>query len=429
MNIPFARRLAALLALALIGLASYSPSRSYGLERSDHALEAPAADIHAEDHHSASTLALPAKPNSLYVCPMHPQIRSNAPGGCPICGMQLVRRATDASGGEAPVIQVDGDLRQALGIRSAPVQRHSLSPRVSAPAEVMLDQDRIRHVHARVSGWVEVLHIHALGESVQPGQVLMELYAPDLVAAQEDYLIALRTGGTGSRAQRAAATRLRVLGVDEAFIDALAERGSSALRVPVRAQTGGVVTMLEVRHGMYVTPSTTMLEIASLDSVWVRVDVLPEELERLGVGKIYAALRAVGVTDRVWRGEVSYIYPSLDTTARTVQLRVTVPNRRGLLRVGQLMQASLRGENREPRLAVPSEAVIRTADGERVMLDLGDGRFRPQPVQAGLRAEGYTEILQGLDEGQQVVISAQFLLDSESALRAGQQRLGGGHAH
>src|SRR5690606_38892901 len=156
----------------------------------------------------------------------------------------------DARREAAPVMAVDGDLRQALGLRSAPVERRALSPRVLAPAEVTVDQDRIRHVHARVAGWVEVLHVHALGETVRAGQVLMELYAPDLVAAQEDYLIALRSGGAGSRAQRAAATRLRVLGVEDSFIDELANRGSSLQRVPVRAPSDGVVTMLDVRHGM-----------------------------------------------------------------------------------------------------------------------------------------------------------------------------------
>lgn len=419
----------ALSALAVLSLAACSAPHP--------TTEASAAPVAAEDPHAGHDHAAPSPPGivlpadkaSVYVCPMHPQIRSDAPGSCPICGMDLVAREADARREQVPVIEVDGALRQALGLRSAAVARRALSAQVRAPAQVMVDQDRIRHVHARVAGWVEALHVHALGEPVRAGQVLVELYAPDLVAAQEDYLIALRSGGAGSRAQRAAATRLRVLGVEDGFIDELAKRGSSLQRVPIRAPASGVVTQLDVRHGMYVTPSTVMLEIADLDSVWVRVDVFPEELERLGEGTIYAALRLAGVPDRLWRGEVSYVYPSLDPTARTVPLRVSVPNRRGLLRIGQLMQASLRGEDREPQLAVPSEAVIRAADGERVVLDLGDGRFRPQPVHAGLRADGYTEILHGLEEGQQVVVSAQFLLDSEAALRAGLDRLGGGHAH
>lgn len=365
---------------------------------------------------------------SLYVCPMHPQITSETPGSCPICGMDLVARSR-SSAQAAPVIEVDAGLRQALGIRTAEVDRRVLSPRVRAPAEVVADQHRIRHVHTRVSGWVEDLRVHALGERVRAGQVLMEIYAPELVAAQEDYLIALRSGGVGSRAQRAAAERLRRLGVDDGFIDALSERGRSLQRVPVRAPAEGVVTQLDVRHGMFIEPSTIALEITDLSEVWVSVAVFPEELERLGSGTIYAALNLPNQPDRLWRGEVSYVYPSQDAVTRTVQLRVPVPNRRGVLRVGQYMEARLRGEAGEPVLSVPSEAVIRTGDGERVVLDAGDGRFRVAQVHTGLRVDGHTQILHGLKEGERVVVSAQFLLDSEAALRAGLQRLEAGHAH
>lgn len=400
---------------------------------SAHAATAPAsssaAALPAVAVASAEALPGTAPPTtSLYVCPMHPQITSETPGSCPICGMALVARSrSDAQA--APVIEVDAGLRQALGIRTAEVDRRALSPRVRAPAEVVADQHRIRHVHTRVSGWVEDLRVHALGERVRAGQVLMEIYAPDLVAAQEDYLIALRSGGVGSRAQRAAAERLRRLGVDDGFIDALSERGSSLQRVPVRAPAEGVVTMLDVRHGMFIEPSTIALEITDLSEVWVSVAVFPEELERLGGGTIFAALNLPNQPDRMWRGEVSYVYPSQDAMTRTVQLRVPVPNRRGVLRVGQYMEARLRGEAGEPVLSVPSEAVIRTSDGERVVIDAGDGRFRVAQVHTGLRVDGRTQILHGLKEGERVVVSAQFLLDSEAALRAGLQRLEAGHAH
>lgn len=402
-----------------------------GHDHSAHADSTSAPAVEAGLPTSASAEALPGTPPaapSLYVCPMHPQITSETPGSCPICGMDLVARSRSAAQA-APVIEVDAGLRQALGIRTAEVDRRVLSPRVRAPAEVVADQHRIRHVHTRVPGWVEDLRVHALGERVRAGQVLMEIYAPDLVVAQEDYLIALRSGGVGSRAQRAAAERLRRLGVDDEFIDALSERGRSLQRVPVRAPADGVVTQLDVRHGMYIEPSTIALEITDLSKVWVSVSVFPEELERLGNGTIFAALNLPNQPDRLWRGEVSYVYPSQDAMTRTVQLRVPVPNRRGLLRVGQYMEARLRGEEGEPVLSVPSEAVIRTADGERVVIDAGEGRFRVAQVHSGLRVDGRTQILHGLKEGERVVVSAQFLLDSEAALRAGLQRLEAGHVH
>lgn len=366
-----------------------------------------------------------------YVCPMHPQVQRDAPGNCPICGMALVPRQRDAEPSAAPVVEVDGRLRQALGVRSAKVESRVLPARIEAPAQVVLDEHRLAHVHARVAGWVEVLKIHAIGERVAAGAVLLEIYAPDLVAAQEDYLIALRSGGAGSRQQQAAAVRLRQLGVGEDFIDALAKRGTSQLRVPVRAPRAGVLTQLNVRHGMYVEPSTVVVEIADVSQVWVRVDVFPEQLDRLGDGKLFGAFRLPGVPDRVWRAEASYVYPAIDELTQTVHLRFAVPNRSGQLKIGAFMDARLSGEDPPPALAVPSEALIRTADGERVVLDEGEGRFRPVAVHSGHSADGWTAILHGLEEGQQVVVSAQFLLDSESALRAGLSRLqgDGGHAH
>ncbi len=370
--------------------------------------------------------------NPTYVCPMHPQIVRDAPGNCPICGMTLVERREEQPAGEdTPAIEVDGRLQQALGVRTAKVETRVLSPQMRAPAQVILDEHRINHIHTRVSGWVETLRVHAVGERVNAGDVLLEIYAPDLVAAQEDYLIALRIGGAGSRQQKGAAVRLRQLGMDDGFIDALAKRGSSLLRVPVRAPQSGVVNLLNVRHGMYVEPSTVMMEIADLSEVWVRVDVFPEQLDRLGDGKVFGAFRIPGVPDRVWRGEVDYVYPAIDEITQTIHLRFAVPNKAGLLKIGSFMDASLRGEDPEPALAVPSEAIIRTAAGERVVVAEGEGRYRPVAVHLGHSADGYTTILDGLTEGQEVVVSAQFLLDSESSLRAGLGRLGGegDHAH
>jgi Cu(I)/Ag(I) efflux system membrane fusion protein len=370
--------------------------------------------------------------NPTYVCPMHPQIVRDAPGNCPICGMTLVERREDpATEDETSAIEVDGRLQQALGVRTAKVETRVLPPQMRAPAQVILDEHRINHIHTRVSGWVETLRVHAVGERVNAGDVLLEVYAPDLVAAQEDYLIALRIGGAGSRQQKGAGVRLRQLGMDDGFIEALAKRGSSLLRVPVRAPKSGVVNLLNVRHGMYVEPSTAMMEIADLSEVWVRVDVFPEQLDRLGDGKVFGAFRIPGVPDRVWRGEVEYVYPAIDEITQTIHLRFSIPNKAGLLKIGSFMDASLRGEDPAPALAVPSEAIIRTADGERVVLAEGEGRFRPVEVHLGHSADGYTTILHGLDEGHEVVVSAQFLLDSESSLRAGLGRLGGesGHAH
>jgi Cu(I)/Ag(I) efflux system membrane fusion protein len=388
-----------------------------------------AHDLHAEPAQETALEHAARHLDPTFVCPMHPQIVRDAPGNCPICGMALVRRDPQrGDAARAPAVAVAAGMRQALGVRTAAVERRSIAATARAPAQVEVDQYRISHVHARVRGWVEALKVHAVGERVAADQVLLEIYSPELSAAQEDYLIALRQGGRDSRAERAAAVRLRALGVDERFIGELADRGSSLLRVPLRAPRGGVITALNVRHGMYVEPATEVVEITDLDQVWIRADLFPEQLDRLG-GEIYGAFRIAGVPDRVWRGKADYVYPAIDARTQTVQVRFPVPNRAGLLKVGMFMDGSLRGEAREAVLAVPSEAVIRTADGERVVLAEGEGRFRPVTVHTGHSAGGFTEILHGVEEGQRVVVNAQFLLDAESALGAGLDRLGGGGGH
>jgi membrane fusion protein, copper/silver efflux system len=418
MNIDIGRAIAPILLLSAALLLS-------ACDR-DHAGHAPAEAAVAETalEHAQKHL------DPTYVCPMHPQIVRSEPGNCPICGMALVRRDPQRSDGlsRAPAVEVDGRMRQALGVRTAAVERRDMAATARAPAQVDVDEHRIAHVHARVRGWVETLAVHAVGERVVADQVLLEIYSPDLSGAQEDYLIALRQGGRDSRAERAGRVRLRAMGVGDRFIDELAERGSSLLRVPLRAPRTGVLMKLNVRHGMYVEPDTVIAEIADLDQVWIRADVFPEHLDRLG-DEIFGTFRIAGVPDRVWRGKAEYVYPEIDALTQTVHVRFPVPNRQGHLKVGVFMDGTLRGVPRENVLAIPSEAWIRTADGDRVIVEEDEGSFRPVAVHAGHSAEGWTEILHGLEEGQRVVVNAQFLLDAESALRAGLDRLGGGHEH
>ncbi len=418
MNIDIGRVCAPiLLLLAVLLLAACSRG-----EHADSAGVAPAEETaleHARKHLDAT-----------YVCPMHPQIVRDEPGNCPICGMALVRRDPQRSdaAASAPVVEVDGRMRQALAVRTSTVARREIAVTARVPAQVIVDENRISHVHARVRGWVETLAVHAVGERVSQDQVLLEIYSPELVAAQEDFLIAVRQGGRDSPSQRAASVRLRTMGVDDRFIAALAERGTSLQRVPLRAPRAGVVTELNARHGMYVEPLTDVVEVTDLDQVWIRADLFPEQIDRLG-DEIFGAFSIAGVPDRVWRGKADYVYPEIDALTQTVHVRFPVPNLQGHLKVGVFMDGTVRGASRENVLAIPSEALIRTADGDRVVVEESDGHFRPVEVHTGHSAEGWTEILHGVQEGQSVVVNAQFLLDAESALRAGLDRLGGGHEH
>ncbi|MDW8479294.1 MAG: efflux RND transporter periplasmic adaptor subunit [Xanthomonadales bacterium] len=371
-----------------------------------------------------------ARPAAVYVCPMHPEIRRPEPGRCPLCGMALVRREEAEPRAATPAIVLDGRMIQALAVRTEAVRRRPLAARVRAPARVGLAEDRIVHLHTRAEGWVERLAVPAVGTRVAAGELLFELYAPALVAAQEDYLLALRQSGKGSRAERAAAERLLRLGMEEALIDRIAAAGSSLRAVPVRAPRAGVVTALGLRQGMFLDVASVAMEIAALDELWIEVELTAEELGILGDGRLEARFRHPGRPGRRWRASDPERLPMLAEATRNHRLRYRLPNPRGLLAPGELLEAELRGEAAE-RLAVPVEAVLRLPEGARVVLAEGSGRFRPVPVRLGGRYGRFLEIREGLTEGQAVVVNAQFLLDAEAALRAGLERLGGdgGHEH
>ncbi len=368
---------------------------------------------------------------TVYVCPMHPEIRRDAPGRCPICGMALVPRSTRRGEEGLPAVDLPARMIQQLGVRTEPVRQRTLPVEVLAPAIARIAEDRIRHVHTRVEGWVESIGVHSLGERVRKGQALFELYSPKLSAAQEDYLIALRQGGAGSRAERAAAFRLLTLGADEDFIARLAGEGRSSPRMPVRAPSDGVVTALGIRHGMFLEPMSVAAELSDLSELWVEVRLSAEELERLADPAPRVRLHHPGRAGRIWRAGDPVLLPLLDPVTRTQVLRYRVPNRKGLLAPGDFLTAELRGAEGAPVLAVPRSAVIRLPDGARVFRAEGHGRFRPVPVTLGRAAGGFIEVREGLAEGDQVVTRAQFLLDAEASLRAGIERYQAGedHAH
>lgn len=369
-----------------------------------------------------AALRATAQEAGIYVCPMHPEIRREQPGRCPICGMALVPRKPPAQAGSSPPIAVSGRVMQALAVKIETVKKRSLSPRVFAPAFARIAEDRIVHVHSRVEGWVEAVDVHSLGERVAAGQRLFELYSPKLSAAQEDYLIAWRAGGPGSPAERAAAFRLLTLGVDEEFIARLGERGRSFRTVPVRAPRAGVVTAIGIRHGMFLEPSMVALELSDLSELWVDVRLSAEALEQIADPRPRLILRHPGRAGRVWRAADPVLLPLADPITRSLTLRYRVANRKGLLAPGDFLRAELVGEAGAPVLAVPASAVMRFPEEARVMLLEGEGLFRPVRVELGRRFGRFLEIRDGLAEGQRIVSNAQFLLDAEAALGAGLDR-------
>lgn len=405
----------ALIAVAALALAG----AGYGLLRpspEDHGSHA-AADGAPE--------AAPSEPKILYYYdPMRPDVHFDAPGKSPFMDMNLVPKYAGAEPqGGGVVVEVDPRMAQNLGIRTAPVMRSTLAHGVDAVGAVEVDERLIYAVESRAEGWVEQLHVRAVGEPVRKGQALAGVYSPELYSAQEELALAARSGDAGLVA--ASRQRLTLLGLSEGQIAQVVESGKAQRRAQIASPRGGVVTELNVREGEKVMPGTPLMRIADLSRVWITVEI-PEAVAaavRQGRG---AEARLTGLPGEVFEGRVDYVYPDLDPATRTVRARIVFANRAGLLKPGMYATVAIVGAaGRQSSLTIPSEAVIRTGKRTVVIVAEAEGRFRPVEVSLGPENEGQIVILEGLEEGQSVVTSGQFLLDSEASLQGAYQRLEG----
>jgi multidrug efflux pump subunit AcrA (membrane-fusion protein) len=407
-----------------------------------------------------------------YYCPMHPQVVQDHPGSCPICNMDLVPRKvtgdkpaphdhendraapstptanpppTTSAGAQptAPTtapqpqgvpglvpIDLSFDRIQRIGVLTAKAMREPLARELRTVGYVALDEARVARVHSRFSGWIEQLSVATTGEQVKQGQVLAGIYNLELVPAQQEFLIARSwsekhpsvpaTGNTvgpvDSTLEQDARGRLKLLGMSNAEIDRIAASGQPARTVAITAPISGYVLGKGAVKGLFIQPDTELFEIADLSRVWVLVDVYEYELGRVSVGqKAHVALSAY--PGKNFEGTVSFLYPAVDPSTRTLRVRVELENPDLKLRPGMYGDVVLEAAAVEA-LIVPSEAVADTGEYQYAFVAREGGRFEPRRVTVGARADGKTEILAGLSEGDSVVTTASFLIDSESRLRA-----------
>ncbi len=360
-----------------------------------------------------------------YTCPMHPHYISDDPGTCPICGMDLV--AVDSSGGAGgsqagaggAAVTISPATLQSVGVRLAEVQRAEFGGQIDAFAQIVANERLQSALSTRSAGWIERLYIRAVGDRVEAGDLLFEVYSPDLVAAQLDYFSAL---GANARRADAALRRLETLGMGRTAIARMQERGEPLDRVPVYAARDGIVSELAVAEGDYLPVGADVLTLQDYSTVWVIAEAPQSDLVHLAEGQVANVRMARG--GAAIRGQVDYIYPTFDARTRTGRVRVVVDNPSGALRPGAFANVTFLGDS-ERRLAIPSEAVLYSEDGARVVVALGEGRFEPRAIETGLSEAGYTEIRFGLSEGETIVSSGQFLIDSESRLRESFARMQG----
>ncbi len=352
--------------------------------------------------------------------PMDPNFRSDEPGKSPM-GMDLVPVYADEVGEDDPsIVSISPKIVNNLGVRTAPVERSALSRRVETVGYVGYDEDTLQHVHTRVDGWIEKLAIKATGDPVERGQLLFELYSPTLVNAQEEYLAALKS--QNSILLNASRQRLGALGVTVSEIARLDRERTVNRLVSIFSDSDGYAAQLNVREGIYITPATEIMSIAKFDQVWVLAEVFERQAAWIQAGQ-QAEVELDYVPGQGWQGKVDYVYPELDPKTRTLKVRLRFDNESQALRPNMFARITIFGSATDPVIHVPREALIRGGAVNRVVLALGDGRFRTQPVDVGIESGDRVEIRSGINEGDLIVTSGQFLIDSESNLESALARM------
>jgi Cu(I)/Ag(I) efflux system membrane fusion protein len=351
--------------------------------------------------------------------PMRPDAHFDQPGKSPFMDMTLVPKCAAPPAGTSPDaapgrIAVDPRVVQNLGIRLARVEQGAIDRRVDTVGSIGVDEHRIEAVQVRQPGWVEQLDVRAAGDSVRRGQRLAGIYSPDLLATQEELLIAL--GANDPPLIEATRQRLALFGLSQPQIARVAKTRRVERLVDYTAPFDGYVMELGTRQGAQVQPGSLLFQLANLSSVWLTADVPETEAAWLKPGDP-VEVDVQALPGERWQGRVDYLYPELSPATRTLRVRVVLQNPQGQLRPGMFATAHFRSKTQDRALTVPTESVIATGTRSFVIVAEDHGHFRPTPVRVGAEQDGRTEILQGLALGQEVVASGQFLLDSEANLR------------
>lgn len=368
---------------------------------------APASDPEAVDH---------------YTCSMHPSVKQQTPGKCPICGMDLI--AVTKAQQEQGVVLIDEGRRQLIGVRTGTVIEGPMQRSFRAVGHVTYDESAMTDVTLKVGGFITKLFVSRTGQHVSKGQPLFSLYSPDLYSAEQDFLLAYQgaptstaTSGGATRLEmlsKASRQRLHLLGMSDAQIDGVAKKGVPSESITIPSPASGFVIEKDVVEGASVEAGMRLYRIAALSKVWVEAEVYEADLSHVRVGQ-RAAVSLDYLPGKSYDAKVSYIYPYLNPEARTGRVRVELANKELELRPGMYASVSL-SSDLAPRVQVPAAAVVYTGPRRLVFIDQGEGRFRPQEVQVGTEANGMYEVLSGLAAGDRVATSGVFLIAAEARI-------------
>ncbi len=353
-----------------------------------------------------------------WVAPMDANYRRDKPGQSPM-GMDLVP-VYEGEGGEEGVVEISPIVQNNLGVRISSVKKLDLDRVISTVGYVTFDEEKFSHLHTRVEGWVEKLLVKAEGDPVKKGQKLFELYSPTLVNAQEEYLSALKS--KNRILTDASSRRLVSLGVTSGQIRQLENTLKIRQRIDYFARHDGFIESMMIREGMFVKPEMDLMAIGQIDTVWVIAEVFERQSGWVKPGQT-VDMSVAAYPKKTWKGTVDYIYPILDSKTRTLSVRIRFDNKDELLKPNMFSQLTIHSSFAAGALFVKREAIIRNGQMERVVKALGDGKFLSIAIKTGSESGNYIEVTEGLKENDQIVTSAQFLIDSESSLTASFERM------
>lgn len=428
-------------ALALVGYALYQLGMQRGMGHSGTVPADPASPSAAEDPTSSIAAGEAAtrrhikagikagdvdpatgKPVLYYHDPMVPGKRFDAPAKSPFMDMMLVPVYGGAGGEDQGTVTVSPRIQQNLGVRTAEVVEGTLQPMVSAVGSIAWNERDQSVVQARATGYIEKLHVRATLDRVRAGQPFADIYVPEWVAAQEEYLAVKRFAKDDAGLAAAARQRLLLAGMSEAQVARVDAASTVQPRITLVAPSSGVVAELVAREGMTVSPGMMLARINGLATVWANAE-LPESQAALVRPGSQVEARSPGVPGAVFRGSVQALLPEVNATTRTLKARVQFANPEDRLVPGLFVTMQFMDMRAQKALLVPTEAVIQTGRRAVVMVAEEGGRFAPVDVETGLEISGQTEIKRGLKAGQRVVVSSQFLIDSEASLKGVEARL------
>ncbi|PHS41570.1 MAG: efflux transporter periplasmic adaptor subunit [Robiginitomaculum sp.] len=368
----------------------------------------------------------PSEKKPLYwQAPMDPGFRSDNPGKSPM-GMELIPVYADEGANDdgRNLVRINPVVQNNIGVRTAIVGSSDQTPKINTVGTIQIDDDRTSVVDVRTQGWIENMPIKAVGDEIKKGQLLFQLYSRPLVSAQEEYLQAQRMGR--DNLVRATRSRLLSLGMHARTIERLTTDGKSIRLMNIYAPQNGIVTVMGAGEGAFVKPGMNILKLVDLKTVWAIADVFEDQVHQVKPGQ-EVIMHMGGMPGREWKGKVEYVYPTVNAKARTVQVRISFDNKDGLLRPDMFARLTILTDHKnggaKSIVSIPREALIRTGRSERVILALGDGYYQPAQVVSGQEIGDDIEILSGLSAGEKIVISSQFLLDSEASLRGTLLRL------